>query len=166
MKKESIWTPEKIEQTLRKKRVLKPLAKRKPKTYLTNASLAKLVSQRTGFVYDNVKEVVDDLMDIMYEQVLLGNRVQIPKMGSFFLAIKAPYVTNISLKCYREKLKEHHVPPRFDLRLTRNETTLNFLKQREVTEEELDTAYISDSDIKQKEQELVIPDVSQNTRKM
>ncbi len=119
-------------------------SERKPKNYLTNKALAKLVSERNGFVYENVKEVLDDLSDIIYEQIISGNRVYLPKIGSIHLGIKPPYKTNINLKGLGGELKEHFVEPRFDLRFFRNEETSFFLKQREVTEEELDRIYYDD----------------------
>lgn len=162
------WTDAKIAETLSKGRVVKPQSERKPKNYLTNKALAKLVSERNGFVYENVKEVLDDLSDIIYEQIISGNRVYLPKIGSIHLGIKPPYKTNINLKGLGGELKEHFVEPRFDLRFFRNEETSFFLKQREVTEEELDRIYYDDltKTKKEKETELIVETTKVADRKM
>lgn len=162
------WTDEKIAETLSKGRVVKPQSERKPKNYLTNKALAKLVSERNGFVYENVKEVLDDLSDIIYEQIISGNRVYLPKIGSIHLGIKPPYKTNINLKGLGGELKEHFVKPRFDLRFFRNEETSFFLKQREVTEEELDRVYYDDltKTKREKETELIVETTKVADRKM
>lgn len=162
------WTDTKIKETLLKKRVLKTHPERKPKNYLTNKALAKLVSERNGFLYENVKEVLDDFSDIVYEQIISGNRVYIPKIGSIYVGIKPPYRANVNLKGLGGVLKEHFVEPRFDLRFNRNEETTFFLKQREVTEEELDSIYYEDLTNlkKEKETELVVETTKVADRKM
>lgn len=147
------WTDAKIAEAISKDRVIKPQSERKPKTYLTNHTLAQMVSERNGFIYENVREVIDDLTDIMWDQILLGRRVYLPKMGSLYLGIKPPYKTNINLKGLSGKLEEHFVAPRFDLKFYRNEEVLFFLKQREVKEEELEKIYY-DSVTKTKEKDI------------
>lgn len=160
------WTDAKIAEAIEKKRVIKPQSERKPKTYLTNYTLSLLVSQRNGFIIDNVREVIDDLTEIIWEQILLGNRVYLPKMGSLYLAVKPPYKTNINLKGLGGELKEHYVAPRYDLRFYRSEEALFFLKQREVTEEELRKIYYDGITKKEKEVELVVENTSKGERKM
>lgn len=159
------WTDAKIAETLSKERVLKSETGRRPRTYLTNLTLAKLVSERNGFMVDNVKEVLDDCMEIIWENLLEGHKVQLAKMGSLYITVKPPYKTNINLKGLGGELKEHYVSPRFDLRFQRNEVALNFLKMREVKESELDKMYISLTDTKQVDTELVVKTTPQ-TRKM
>lgn len=162
------WTDAKIAETLSKERVVKPQSERKPRTYLTNKSLAKLVSQKNGFVYENVKEVLDDLSEVIYDQIISGNRVYFPRIGSIYLTIKPPYKTNINLKGLGGKLKEHFVEPRFDLRFYRHEETLFFLKQREVTEEELDKIYYDSltKSKRERETELEVEETEVATRRM
>lgn len=163
------WTDAKIAETIAKDRVLKPQSERKPKTYLTNHTLAQLVSDRNGFMYDNVREVIDDLTDIMWDQILLGRRVYLPKMGSLYLGIKPPYKTNINLKGLGGKLQEHLVAPRYDLKFYRNEEVLFFLKQKEVPEEELDKIYYDygvTKSQKEKEKELQFTKTRESEREM
>lgn len=148
---EKFWTDAKITETLSKERVLKPLPERKPKTWLTSHSLAKLVSQKNGFLYENVREVVDDLMEVMWDQMLLGHKVNLTRIGQVYLHIAPPYSTNINLKGLGGVLKPHLVPPRIGIKFTRNEASMFFLKQREVSEAELDSLYISDTDEKKEE---------------
>jgi nucleoid DNA-binding protein len=165
---EKFWTDAKIAETLSKERVLKPMSERRPKTFLTTHSLSKLVSERNGFVYDNVKEVLDDMAEIMWDQILMGNRIYFPKIGSLYLSIKPPYRTNINLKGLGGVLKEHFVAPRYEVKFYRNEGSLFFLKQGEVTEEHLDKIYYSKEEIKSKEKatELVVNSTKEAERKM
>ena len=160
------WTDAKIAETVEKNRIRKPQSERKPKTYLTTHTLSQLVSERNGFIYENVREVVDDLTEIIWDQILLGNRVYFPKMGSLYLAVKPPYKTNINLKGLGGVLKEHFVAPRYDLRFYRSEEALFFLKQREVPEEELDKIYYDGLTKKEKEVELVVTLSKTATREM
>jgi len=161
------WTDVKIAETLSLERVIKPQSERKPRNYLTNNSLAQLVSERNGFVYENVKEVLDDLSAIMYEQIISGNRVYLPRIGSIYLTVKPPYKTNINLKGLGGKLQEHFVAPRFDIRFYRNEESLLFLKQREVTEQELDKIYYDGlTTKKEKEEEVKVEKFKIADRKM
>lgn len=163
---EKFWTDAKIAETVAKNRVVKPNSERRPRTYLTVHTLSQLVSERNGFIYDNVREVVDDLTAIIWDQILLGNRISLPKMGSLYLAVKPPYRTNINLKGLGGVLKEHFVAPRYDLRFYRSEEALFLLKQREVTEEELDRIYYDGITKKEKDTELVVTPSKIPTRKM
>lgn len=163
---EKFWTDAKIAETVAKNRVVKPNSERRPRTYLTVHTLSQLVSERNGFIYDNVREVVDDLTAIIWDQILLGNRISLPKMGSLYLAVKPPYRTNINLKGLGGVLKEHFVAPRYDLRFYRSEEALFLLKQREVTEEELDKIYYDGITKKEKDTELVVTPSKIPTRKM
>lgn len=135
------WTDAKIIETLEKERELIPLSKRRPRTYSGYNTYAKLISEKNGFQYDNLREVLDDLFTVMWEELLRGNRVYIPKIGSMYLSITPPYKTNVKLKGLGNELKPHLVAPRWDLKFQKNEEAMLFLKQREVTEEELDKIY-------------------------
>jgi hypothetical protein len=135
------WTDAKILETLEKDRKLIPLAKRKPRGYSGYNTLAKLISEKNGFQHDNLKEVLDDLFTVMWEELLRGNRVYIPKIGSVYLSVVPPYKTNLQLKGMGNVLKPHIVAPRWDLKFHKNEEAMLFLKQREVSEEELDKIY-------------------------
>lgn len=165
---EKFWTDAKIAETLKKDRVIKPISERRPKKYLTNKALSRLTSQKTGFVQENVREVVDSLTEVIWEQLLLGNKVVLPRVGSIFLTIAPPYKTNINLKGLGGKLKEHYVEPRFNISFVRNESSFLFLKQRQVSEEELNALYYdtSNKQIIQKEEEIEIEEIEVQVRKM
>lgn len=166
------WTDakiaEKIEEIKEQGLVVKTQSEKRPRNYITNHSLSQLVSNRNGFVYDNVREVIDDFTDIIWEEVLKGNRVFIPKIGSFFLTIKSPYKTNINLVGLGGKLKEHYVAPRYELRFFRAEESLFFLKEREVTEEELRRSYkeVGEKVTSSKEKELEVTSTKIKERRM
>lgn len=158
----------KIEEIKEEGLIVKTQPEKKPRNYITNHSLSQLVSNRNGFIYDNVREVVDDLMDVIWEEVLKGNRVFLPKIGSVFLTIRSPYKTNINLIGLGGKLKEHYVAPRYELRFFRCEESLFFLKEREVTEEDLRKSYkVKGEKEKQvKGKELIVPSSQIKERKM
>lgn len=140
---EKFWTDAKIAGAIEKykDRKVKPAHKRRPTKFETVESLSKLVSERNGFHKDHVREVLDDFVKIIHEQIMLGKKVQLKDLGSLYLKVSRPHKTNVNLKGLGEGLSQLYVAPRFTLEFYRSESANWFFKSREVSEEELEAIF-------------------------
>ena len=123
-----------------KKKVLKPLNKRKPDVQKNSVDMAKAIQLETGFRADDIALVVRTLSAYIKDQMMDGHSVNIPKLGIFYPLIK-PERTVMSMNGGVGKPTHMKMDARWQMKFRSSHSIQDALLENPPTEEEIANLY-------------------------
>lgn len=116
-------------------------AQRRGKKKVTFKSIVTKISKRTGYSKPDVKEVIDELVEIMVEELKKDNIVMIPQIGMIYPAIKPPFKATKMIPG-TNKAEVFTVPAKYEIRLRQSSNIkVQLNKALEVTQSKIDELY-------------------------
>jgi nucleoid DNA-binding protein len=137
-----MFTREELEKQASEPRKLKAVTKRRPTASLSRAELVHLAAKRSGFQETNVKDIVDAVFEVIYEKILAGTSIVIPRVGVLHPMIKPARDGQLFQRYNTTKTPSRFVyPPCFDLKFAKNKVFREKLKDMKISKKDIDSLY-------------------------
>ena len=135
------WSKEQLEaQTAQaKEKKQKSRIRRKTREGLSSKFFAKAVAKEAGFCQRDVDEIIKAIKIVVFNQMKMGEYAKIDGIGGFYPMLKRAR-QGTSLKGGKSA-EQMTVPPVWEMKFFINDIAIDFMKNLDVTEEQINNLY-------------------------